>query len=136
MSDSTFSSWGLAVLRLVVGIVFVYHGAQKLFIFGFHGVAGMFAMSGVPLPGVSAVVVTLVEFFGGIALIAGIATRLAATLIAIDMVCAILLVHLKNGFSMQHNGYEFPLTLLAANICLMLTGAGNISVEGALRKRS
>ena len=128
-------SCGLAVLRAVVGIVFLVHGSQKLFTFGFHGVAGMFGSMGIPLPAVSAVVVTLVEFLGGLALILGIGTRVAAALIAIDMVGAILFVHGKHGFSMQNGGYEYPLTLLAANVCLMLAGPGSLALEDAFARR-
>ena len=123
-------SWGLTVLRVAVGIVFVAHGYQKLFKFGFHGVAGMFGHLGVPMPAVMAVVVTLVELVGGILLIAGLGVRIAAALVAIDMFVAILVVHLKNGF-FNPGGYEFPLTLLAAAICLVLAGGGALSLRRA-----
>jgi putative oxidoreductase len=131
MGNSRIASCGLTILRVVVGIVFLSHGAQKLFTYHISGVAGMFGHIGIPLPGISAVVVTLVEFFGGIALILGVVTRLAAALIAFDMLVAILAVHLKNGFFMPM-GYEFALTLLAANLCLVLTGAGSLSIDGLL----
>ncbi len=78
---------------------------------------------------------TLVEFFGGIALILGVATRLAALAIAIDMAVAILAVHFKNGFFMP-TGYEYAFTLLGANICLILTGAGSFSVDGLFGKKN
>jgi putative oxidoreductase len=119
-------SWGLTALRIVVGIVFLAHGYQKLFKFGFHGVAGMFAHMGIPLPGFFAVVVTLVEFVGGLLLIVGIATRAAAALIAVDMLVAVLAVHLKNGF-FNPGGIEYPLTLLAASVCLAIAGGGALS---------
>jgi putative oxidoreductase len=119
---------GLAVLRVVVGIVYFVHGYQKLFQFGFHGVAGMFGHMGIPLPAVSAVIVTLVEFVGGILLITGLATRIPAALNAVDMTVAILAVHLKNGFS-GPMGFEHPLTLLGACICLVLAGGGTLSLK-------
>jgi putative oxidoreductase len=128
-------SWGLTVLRVIVGIVFLMHGGQKLFIYGFHGVAGMMATLGIPLPMISAVVVSLIEFLGGLALVAGLFARWAAALIAIDMVVAILAVHLKNGF-FNPQGFEYPLTLLAACIALLLAGTSAASVDGALAKRT
>jgi putative oxidoreductase len=121
-------SWGLAVLRIVVGIVYFAHGYQKVFHLGVHGVAGFFGHLGIPLPLVSAVIVTTVEFVGGILLITGIATRIPAALNAIDMIVAICTVHLKNGF-MTPGGYEHPLTLLAACICLVLAGGGALSLK-------
>lgn len=121
-------SFGLTVLRIVVGIVFMVHGYQKLFKFGFHGVAGMFGHMGIPLPAFFAVVVTLVEFVGGVLLITGVATRIAAALIAIEMLVAVLVVHLKNGF-FNPGGIEFPLTLLAAAICLTIAGGGAFSLK-------
>ena len=126
--SSGLQSYGLTVLRVVVGIVFLLHGYQKLFKFGFHGVAGMLGHLGIPLPAFFAVVVTLVEFVGGILLITGVATRIAAGLVAIDMIVAILAVHLKNGF-FNPNGFEFPLTLLAATICLAIAGGGAFSLK-------
>jgi putative oxidoreductase len=121
-------SWGLAVLRVTVGIVFLVHGYQKLFTFGFHGVAGMFGHMGIPLPAFFAVVVTLVEFVGGLLLIVGVATRIAAAFIAIEMLGAILFVHAKHGF-FNPGGVEFPLTLLAASICLVMAGGGALSLK-------
>jgi len=134
-SNRFFSpSCGITVLRVVVGIIFFAHGWQKLFGFGFHGVAGFFAGAGIPLPFVSGVIVTLVEFFGGAALIIGLLTRWAAALNGFDMVVAILVVHLKNGF-LKPGGYEHPLVMLAACIALVMLGPGSVSVDGALARR-
>ncbi len=127
-------SWGITVLRVVVGVVFLAHGWQKLFELGFHGVAGFFGGAGIPLPFVSAVIVTLVEFAGGIALILGLLTRWAAALNGFDMIVAILVVHLKNGF-VKPGGYEHPLIMLAACVALLMVGPGAASVDGALAKR-
>jgi putative oxidoreductase len=129
----TKRGWGLTVLRVVVGIVFVMHGGQKIFVFGIPHVSGMFAGLGIPLPLASAVVVSLVEFLGGIALILGIVTRWAALLIAIDMVVAILKVHLPHGFF--YPGIEYTLTLLAANVALVLNGPGAAALENSIGHR-
>ena len=134
MSDVSNQSWGITVLRVVVGAVFLAHGAQKVFTYGHAGVTGMLGSMGFPLPGVLSVVLMAVEFLGGAALVLGFLTRWAAGLNAFDMVVAILFVHLKNGF-FNPGGFEFPLTLLAACILLVLHGPGAASVDGALAKR-
>lgn len=126
--SSSTQAYGLTILRIVVGIVFLMHGYQKFFKMGIHGVTGMFTHLGIPLPAVAAIVVTLVEFVGGILLITGIATRLPAALLCVDMLVAILVVHLKHGF-FNPMGYEFPMTLLAACICILLSGGGALSVK-------
>jgi putative oxidoreductase len=126
--------WGLTVLRIVVGIVFWMHGSQKLFQTGFAGVGNGFAAMGLPVPRVSAVVVTLVEFLGGMALVIGFAARWAAALLAIDMTVAVLAVHFRNGF-FAPRGYEYPLTLLAANICLAIAGPGRAAIDALLSRR-
>ena len=127
-SPKSSAGWGLMVLRVVVGIVFAMHGGQKLFVMGIPAVSGFFTHLGVPLAHVSAVLVTLVEFLGGIALILGLGTRWAAILLALDMAGAIFFVHGKNGFLLPM-GFEFVLTLLAANVALALAGPGAASVD-------
>jgi putative oxidoreductase len=126
--------WGITVLRVVVGIVFLAHGGQKLFVWGIGNVAGSFGQMEIPLPMLAAPVVTLVEFLGGLALLAGLWTRWVAIPLAIDMLGAMLAVHLKAGFFLP-DGYEFVLTLLAANVALTLLGSGEASLERVFRQR-
>jgi putative oxidoreductase len=115
-------------LRLAVGAVFLMHGTRELFQVGFSGVAGLFGSMHIPLPFVSAVVVTLVEFLGGLALLLGVFTRLAAALIAMDMLVAVFMVYSKPSF-FHKAGIEYPIILLAATIALALSGPGAASLD-------
>jgi len=124
------AGWGMAPLRLAVGLVFLMHGGQKIFVFGFAGVAGFFGGLGIPAPMAAAVVVSLVEFLGGIALVLGFRTRWAALLLAIDMLVAVLVVHARKGFFLP-DGAEFALTLLGATLTLLLVGPGSASIDSA-----
>ncbi len=125
-------SLGLAVLRIAVATIFVAHGSQKLFSFGFAGVATAFGHMGVPFPGVTGPFIAVLEFFGGIALVIGLLTRLVALGLAFDMTGAILLVKLKGGFS----GYELEFLLLCASVTLALVGAGQFAVDALLARRA
>lgn len=123
-------SLGLAALRIAVGTIFIRHGAQKLFTFGFAGVTDAFTQMGVPLPGITGPLIALLEFFGGIALVLGFLTRPLALAFAFDMLGAILLVQLKNGFGR----YELEFLLLVSSVALFLTGAGRFSVDARLER--
>jgi putative oxidoreductase len=133
--------YGPAVLRLATGAVFVAHGAQKLFgVWGGGGLAGtaaFFGQLGLTPAYPLAILVGLVEFVGGLMLIAGALTLFAALALALNMVVAIWKVHLVNGFFLNWNmvagqghGFEFNLTLIGALVSLMLTGPGALSVDG------
>lgn len=125
---------GLAVLRVITGTIFVAHGAQKLFVYGFDGVAGGFAQMGVPFPAVVGPMVGMLELFGGLALIAGLLTRLAGVGLGINMLGAFLLVHAKAGFFLPA-GYEFVMMLAASAFTLTLTGAGRYSIDALIGRR-
>ena len=125
-------SLGLAALRLAVAAVFINHGRQKLFVYGFAGVTGAFTQMGVPVPGLMGPFIGLLEFFGGIALAIGLLTRLFALGFVFDMLAAILLVQLKRGFG----GFELEFLLFGSSLALVLAGAGEFSVDALLGRRN
>jgi Predicted membrane protein len=128
------SGIGIAILRIVTGIIILMHGWQKFFGMGIGGVTGFFTHVGVPMPGVMAPLVATIEIVGGIALIVGLLTRLAALGVAADLLGAIIFVHFKNGF-FNPAGYEFPLLIVAAAAALTLAGPGAYALDNALAAR-
>jgi putative oxidoreductase len=127
-------SLGIAIVRIIVGIIFAAHGYQKFFVYGMDGAIGAFTQMGVPAPNITAPLVAVVELGGGIALILGLLTRLAAFALAIDMFVAVVLVRLKGGFFMP-NGAEFEILLCLASVALVISGAGALSVDEAIARR-
>ncbi|MFF3023836.1 DoxX family protein [Gottfriedia sp. NPDC057948] len=124
---------GLLLIRLVVGILFIGHGAQKLFGwfggYGLKGTGGWFDSIGMK-PGVTiALIAGLVEFIGGILFAVGFLTPLAGILIAGTMAMAIIKVHAPNGIWATSNGYEYNLTLLVVAIGVVLTGPGKYALD-------
>jgi putative oxidoreductase len=116
----------LLVLRVVLGIIMIVHGWAKVTDLGgtIEGFTGM----GIPLPAVAAVFSTVAEFFGGLLILAGAFTDIAAILIVIDMLGAITFVHAKNGFLISEGGVEWPLALVAMALAIALAGPGRYAV--------
>ena len=134
-----------AIVRLVLGVVFFAHGAQKLLgWFGGHGFTGtMGFFTGVlHIPAIFAFLAIIAEFFGGLGLIFGFLTRVAAFGILSNMVVAIAMVHSQFGFFMnwtgaqRGEGYEYHLLILATTVLLIIRGAGAASVDRLLSSRA
>lgn len=136
-------------LRILLGIGFMVHGYPKLFVAGGHaGFVGMLQQIGIPLPGLMAWVVGVVEFFGGIALIIGFFTAEAAVLLGVEMLVALFKVHMAAGFSFINivgrsadgapvfgmPGVEVNLLYLSALLALFIGGPGPLSVDERILK--
>lgn len=130
-----FAGFAPLVVRVIVGIIMAAHGWQKLTEFGPSNFGEqVLGGLGVPLPVLMAYVVTLVELFGGILLILGLLSRLAAFLLTIDLVVAILLVKVNVGFLSGDSGTgaELDLALIAGLLVILLAGPGRLSLDHAL----
>jgi len=117
---------GLLLIRLMLGVVFIYHGAPKLF-GGLDGFAGYLGSMGVPLPQVSALLAALAEVLGGAILIAGLWFRVALWPTVFTMLVASFTAH-AGKFSIQDGGMEYALTLAVMVTGLALTGPGKLTV--------
>lgn len=127
---------GLLILRLVVGLLFVGHGAQKLFgIWGGHGLAGtagFFEQIGLKPGRIHALAAGLMELGGGLLLALGLITPVASAALIAVMTAAVITVHGAKGLWAGNGGYEFNLTLAGAAFALAAVGAGNWSIDHAL----
>src|SRR5438445_615194 len=126
---------GLLLIRIVVGVLFMGHGAQKLFgWFGGHGIegtGGFFHSLGYRPGKAFATVGGLSEFFGGLCLALGFLTPLAAAAIIGMMFNAAMSVHVKNGVWVTNGGVEYPLVLATAAAAMAFIGPGAASLDNA-----
>ena len=135
---STRPGWAPLIVRIPLGIIFVAHGAQKLFgWFGGYGLSGTAQyMDSIGLtPGV--VLASLAggaEFFGGLALLLGLLVRPASVALAFTMLVAIFSVHISKGLFLSNGGFEYGLALLAVTVALVISGAGRFSLDRALAR--
>ena len=138
---STSNDFTLTVVRLVLGVTFFAHGAQKMLGwfggYGFHGTMGFFTQQmGIPAP--LAFLAICAEFFGGLGLLVGLLGRIAALGIMVNMLVAIATVHHVNGFFMnwtgqqKGEGFEFHLLAIALAIVVLIKGSGAISIDRAI----
>jgi putative oxidoreductase len=139
----TTNDWTLTILRLAAGIMIFPHGLQKTF--GWFGGAGFSAqMAGFErshIPAVFAFLAIMAESLGGLGLIFGVLTRVAAFGLAVDMIVGVYLLHWRNGFFMNWSGhqkgegFEFHILAVAMAIVLMAGGGGAASVDRALANK-
>ena len=138
----TSAGWELTVARLALGIVMFPHGIQKTFGWfggaGFHGTMQFFTQGGIPP--LFAFLAICAEFLGGLGLIVGFLSRLAAFGVACVMVVAVIRVHIPNGLFMnwagnqKGEGFEFHILAIGIAIAVMLRGAGRLSIDRALSR--
>ena len=123
-SNSFASAWGLSLLRIHFGVILLAHGWLKISVFTIAGTVGYFASLG--LPSIVAYLTIFGEIAAGVALIAGIQTRLASIL-SVPILLGATFVHLGNGwlFSAEGGGWEFPASLTVIAIAIALMGSGN-----------
>jgi putative oxidoreductase len=133
----------MTVVRLVLGVVFFAHGAQKMLGwfggYGFSGTMGFFTHQlGIPAP--FAFLAICAEFFGGLGLIVGFLGRIAAFGILCNMIVAIVMVHRHNGFFMNWSGtqkgegIEYHLLAIAIAVAILIDGSGSLSVDRFLKR--
>lgn len=132
MGTDARASAGLAILRMAVGVIFLTHGIPKL-LGGVPGTADFLGQLGIPAPTIAAWVVTLLEVGGGLLLILGLLVVPVAILFIIHMSVGLVLVHLPEGWYVVgpgQGGAEFNVLLIAANLALVLGGAGLWALGG------
>jgi putative oxidoreductase len=137
-ADASAATLGLTVLRVVLGATFLLHGWQKFSEWTIAGTQASFVQMGVPAAELAAPVAAVLELVGGLMLLLGLGTRVVAALLALDMLGALVLVHLPAGFFAANGGVEFVLLLAAAAALFALAGAGRWSLDHviAAKRRS
>ena len=127
--DRAAVDWALLAVRVVVGIIFIMHGSQKMFgAFDGPGLAGVMSEKGPGGGGIVGLLVAIGEFFGGLGLLFGFLSRFSAAAIILIMLGAIALVHGKNGFFLSDRGYEFNLALIGLALPVLIAGPGRFSL--------
>lgn len=126
------------VARVLLGVVLLAHGLQKLITDGIGGTTASFQAMGIPLPTLSAYYATVAEVGGGLLLLLGLATSVAAILVASDMLGALLFVHISNGVFVSNGGWELVGLIAVVALLIAAVGGGRFGVDGVLatRKRS
>jgi putative oxidoreductase len=131
--EGAFAKWGLVPLRLAVGVIFLMHGSQKIFVFGISGTADILRWIGIPGAAFCAVVLMIAEFGGGLSILTGVFARFSAAALAFEMVIAIFTARIKGGF-FTPTGYEFEMLLCGACLTIAVVGSGPVSFDRLLMR--
>ncbi len=133
---SKYADWAPLFIRVALGALLIAHGYAKFFSLGISGVTGFFGGVGIPAAAFFAVVVSLVELVGGILLLLGLFTRIAALFVVIEFIVIVLMklspTKLKAAFI---GGWEFDLLILAAALALLLRGSGTKLAADTMMKK-
>lgn len=124
----------LLVFRLVLGLVFIIHGWDKVYLTGITETTGRFSAAGVPQPKISAWIAAVAELAGGGMLVVGLLATLAAGGLALLMACAFYFVHLGSEMFVADGGYEYVVVLIVALLMVVVFGPGRASIDGVLGK--
>ncbi|MCR4325459.1 MAG: DoxX family protein [Patescibacteria group bacterium] len=123
------AAWAPLVLRVALGVIFLWHGYDKVFSTGIAGVSGFLGSLGFPIPTLFAYILAYGELIAGVLLILGLFTHWAAKFATIVAVVAFFTVHMKNGFSAAQGGYEYIMLIFAASVSVLIAGAGKYSLD-------
>lgn len=124
----------LLIFRAVLGLIFVAHGWEKLFISGVTETTGQFSAWGVPQPQLSVWITAIAELLGGAFLVVGLLTTFVAGALALLIAAALYFVHLDSGFFISGGGIEYPLLLIVSLLMIVVFGSGRASVDGVLTR--
>jgi len=131
-TSSTCADVGPLVLRAALGIVFAWHGYDKVFVNGLPAITGFMGSLGLPFPALMAYLVSYGELIGGVLLILGLFTYWVTIVDIIIAAVAFTTVHMTKGFPVSAGGYEYIMLIFAASVSLFLSGAGKYSLDARI----
>ncbi|QIK63554.1 DoxX family protein [Leucobacter viscericola] len=127
-----FNSSGIAIVRVVLGVIMLAHGIQKFAVYTVAGFEGVLGELGVPFAGLLAYAVPIVEVGAGVLLILGLFTRVAGVLTVGVGLAALFTMHIANGLFVDDGGYELVLLIAAAGAGVALLGGGRFSLDAVV----
>jgi putative oxidoreductase len=130
-----YADIGPLVLRAALGLIFAWHGYDKVFVKGMPAITGFMGSLGLPFPTLMAYLLSYGELIGGILLILGLLTYWIAIVDIVIALVAFFTVHVTKGFAVGNGGYEFIMLIFAASVSLLVSGAGKYSLDAKFEKK-